>query len=100
MAKLRVMPSLAIIDGLKGKVDFYLWMGIPVARSWPRSPGSDRAPSVQAQWSAFSYASKSWLTVSDEIRQAYLDMATNTGLTGRDMFMRGYISGLYSYPTP
>jgi len=100
MAKLKVLPHQAIIDGLKGKIDFYIWMGIPVARSWPRSPGHDRAHAVEAQWSAFTYASQSWLTVSAEIRQAYLNMATNTGLTGRDMFMRGYISGLYTYPTP
>jgi len=100
MAKLTVMPQLAIIDGLKGKIDFYLWMGIPVARSWPRSPGHDRAPAVEAAWIPFSYAASHWKNLSLEIKQAYFDMAQNTGLTARDMFTRSYISGLYTYPTP
>lgn len=100
MAKLTRLPEQEIIDGLKGKVDFYLWMGIPVARSWPRSPGQDRALSVQSTWPAFTYAAQNWNTLSKEIRGAYISMSLNTGLTGRDMFMRSYLSGLYQYPTP
>ncbi|GAI98357.1 unnamed protein product, partial [marine sediment metagenome] len=58
MAKLKVLPHQAIIDGLKGKVDFYLHRGIPCARKWPKSPGHLRAPAVMAQWQTFTDAAQ------------------------------------------
>lgn len=110
MAKLKVLPALAIIDGFKGKVDYYInyqtsdpalrGEGIPCARMWPRSPGHRRAPAVEAQWAKFAYISGKWLTLSNEIQDAYREMASGTGLSGRDMFTRGYLSGLYRYPFP
>jgi len=110
MAKLKALPSLAIISGFRGKIDFYInhqtcdpelqGTGIPCARKWPRSPGHDRAPAVQAQWQAFSDASKLWATLSDDIQQAYIAMAEGTGLSGRDMFTRSYLTGLFRYDFP
>lgn len=96
MAKLTEIPSQAIIDGYKGKVDFYLWNGVPCARKWPRSPGHSRAPTVQATWPAFSYIASQWNTLSDDIRERYNSMASGTGLNGRDVFTRSYLTGLYN----
>ena len=93
MAKLTALPSQAIIDGLKGKLDFYYWMGIPVVRSWPRSPGKRRAPAVEAQWEAWTTASRIWNLLDDEIRQAYIQTSHGTNLTGRDLAMKAYLSG-------
>lgn len=110
MAKLKVLPHLAIIDGFKGVVDFYVnhqtcdpelkGPGIPCARKWPRSPGHLRAPAVEAQWPAFAYAAAEWNNLSQEIRDAYNEMASGTGLSGRDMFTRSYLTGLYRYEFP
>lgn len=50
-------------------------------------------------WSAFSEAAAYWSLVSPEIQDAYKKMASGTGLTGRDLFTRSYITGLYRYPT-
>ena len=107
MAKLKVLPHLDIIDGFKGKVDFYLnhqtcdpdlkGKGIPCARKWPRSPGHLRAPAVMARWSAFAYSSSEWNNLSPEIQSGYNEMASGTGLSGRDMFTRSYLTGLYRY---
>lgn len=107
MAKLKVLPELAIIDGFKGKVDFYLYHptcdpslkgpGIPVARKWPRSPGHLRAQAVMDQWSDFSYAASAWNLLSEEIQSAYRALAVGSGLSGRDLFSRSYLSGLYRY---
>ena len=94
------MPHEAIIDGFKGKVDYYFYMGIPCARSWPRSPGKRRAPSVEAQWPLFTYAAREWNNLSTAVQDAYRQLATNSGLSGRDMQVRAYISGLYRYPLP
>lgn len=100
MAILKVMPQQGIIDGFKGSVDFYFYMGLAVARAWPRSPGKVRSPSVEAQWPKFAYAAKEWLNLSSIVQDAYRKLATNSGLTGRDMQVRAYLTGLYRYPTP
>jgi len=98
MAKMIVMPNQAIIDGFKGKIDFYFWKGIPVARKWPRSPGGLRAPAVQAAWVDFVYSARAWKTLDPTIQRAYEVLATGSGLTGRDMFTRSYLTGLFRYP--
>lgn len=100
MAKLAIMPSQDIVAGFKGQVDFYLWKGIPCARSWPRSPGKQRAPAVMAQWPTFIYAAQEWKNLSPVVQSAYNSMAQAGGLNGRDLQVRGYLSGLYRYPLP
>ncbi|MBA7580413.1 hypothetical protein ES708_22304 [subsurface metagenome] len=100
MAKLAVLPEAAIISGFKGKLDFYLHDGVPCVRAWPRPPRRARAPAVQAQWPAFSYAAKEWSNLSPQVQEAYRQLATGSGLSGRDMQVRAYLSGLYRYPTP
>jgi len=99
MAKLTALPSLAIVSGYKGTIDFYLWMGMPVARKWPRSPGHKRAPAVEAQWPAFTTASRLWNLMDDQIRQSYIATASSTNLTGRDLAVKAYLSG-YLKKTP
>jgi len=109
MAKLTALPSMDVISGFRGVIDFYMYYpscptetgvkGTPCARRWPRSPGHLRSPEVMAQWSAFSEAAGYWSQLTPEIQDAYNKMASGTGLSGRDMFTRGYISGLYRYET-
>ena len=93
MAIIKRLPSLAIIAGFKGTLDFYVHDGQACVRSWPRSPGHTRAPAVMAQWAAFATGAKSWDQMPADIRRAYEEMATDTGLSARDMFMRSYLSG-------
>lgn len=100
MVVLTRIPSQAIVSGFKGKVDFYVYRGTPCARSWPRSPGRRRAAAVEAQWPRFAEAARLWTQISPAVRDAYEKMASNTALTGRDLFTRGYLKGLYTYPTP
>lgn len=87
------MPSLKIINGFKGTLDFYYYMGIPCVRKWPRSQGNSQTPASIAQWPVFRKAAEVWNLISPEVRQAYFDMAVGTNLTARDIFFRGYISG-------
>lgn len=100
MAKLLAMPQQAIIDGFKGTIDYYVNMGIPCARAWPKSPGKIRSEAVMAQWPAFTYASREWKNLSPAVQAAYEQLATNSGLSGRDMMVRAYLTGLYRYPLP
>lgn len=100
MAKLTALPEQAIISGFKGKLDFYVNNGVPCVRAWPRPPLQARTASVQAQWPAFSYASKEWSNLSLVVQNAYRHLASSSGLSGRDMQVRAYLTGLYRHPTP
>ena len=99
MAVIREMPSEAIISGFRGSLDYYYNMGLACVRKWPRSPGHLRTQAVMSTWGAFADASRLWSKLSPEVQRTYEEMATGTGLTGRDMFQRGYLKGLYAYPT-
>lgn len=100
MAILKHMVALKVIGGFRGVIDFYYHEGIPCARTWPRSPGKKRSPEVMAQWPVFTAATQLWSELSDEVRIAYEDMAKVTNLTDKDMFFRGYISGILRFYVP
>ena len=100
MAIIKEMVSRKIIDGFKGKVDFSYYMGVAVARKWPRSQGKSQTPASVAQWPMFTYASRSWMDLSPFVREAYFNIARDCGLHAKDWFMRGYITGIYKYPAP
>lgn len=93
MAKITTMPAEAIISGFKGTLDFYYNMGLACVRKWPRSPGHKRTPAVEAQWPTFTLAVQLWNSIPLDIRAAYEVMASGTGLSMRDMFIRLYLSG-------
>lgn len=109
MAKIGAMPATAIISGFKGCIDYYVnyqstdrevsGPGIPCVRMWPRSPGKKRSAAVEAQWPYFSYAASFWNSLTPEIQAAYNSMAQSSGLNGRDLAIRAYLSGLFTYPT-
>ena len=94
------MPSEGIISGFRGKIDYYLCRGQACARKWPRSPGSKRDPAVMAGWASFSYASQEWINLTQVVQDAYNEMAGASGLSGRDVQQRAYLSGLYRNPIP
>ena len=98
MSKLSNLPALSIISGFKGTIDYYVHRGIPCARSWPRPPSGPRSPAVQAQYPLFTQATQLWPTLSPEVQTLYYAMAEGTPYTGRDVFMRSYMSGLFQPP--
>lgn len=94
MAKIGKLPGMTVIKGFRGVLDYYVWKGIACVRRWPRSPGHRRAPAVEAQWSAFTEASKLWVTLSPEVQDAYNRMAVGTHMSGRDIQVKSYITNL------
>ncbi len=95
MAVLTHMPSRVIIDGFKGKVDFYLWKGIPVARKWPIWRPRDPTPDELANQTDFKLINQIASTLPAEIIEAYREMAVSTPFTWKDLLVRGYMRGLW-----
>lgn len=95
LAKLLKLPGQEVIDGFKGKVDYYIHDGVACARSWPRSPGHNRAPAVQDGWTSFAWAASNWNSLSPAVQEAYNRTAKGTHLTGRDLFTKNLITNAY-----
>jgi len=93
MAKITKMPGQAVINGFKGTLDYYVHDGVVCVRTWPRSPGPRRAPAVESQWAAFSWAASNWSWLSIEVKEAYNQLAVGTIMTGRDIFTKSFING-------
>lgn len=95
MAVIKKLPSLAVIGGFKGKLDYYVHDGVPCVRSWPRSPGKRRSPSVEAQWPAFAWAAANWNSLSPYVQEAYNQTAQEMTMSGRDLFVKSFISDYF-----
>jgi len=93
MARLTALPSIDIIRGFKGVLDFYLWRGLPCVRRWPRAP---TGPGTEAQIAArtlFGEVSAAYRTLAPLALEAYHDAAKDQPRTARDI----YISGAYGH---
>lgn len=95
MAKISKLPNLEIIDGFRGVIDFYIYLGIPCVRKWPKKAGPVRSPAVEATWPAFTYLAQQWQNVEQSVRDAYEEMASGTGLTAKDWYFRLYLTSDY-----
>ncbi len=92
VAKIKAFPSMAIVGGFKGTLDFYYNMGIACVRTWPKSPGKRRSPAVMAQWDTWRYITKAWSKLSPEMQAVYYASASGTNLSGRDLFQKNFIN--------
>lgn len=95
MAIITKLPGLKIIDGFKGVLDFYVYMGKVVVRTWPKKPSMPRSPASTATALVFGYAAHYWNALSPEIQQAYNDTASGSSLTGRDLFVKSFIKSYF-----
>lgn len=53
MAKLAHLPDNIVIAATKGVLDWYVYRGVPCARTWPRRPAMPRSPASTASAAAF-----------------------------------------------
>lgn len=89
------MPNQAIIDGFKGKIDYYLYMGIPCARKWPVWRPRKPHPLEKAGQDDFAAINKAAPFLPVEFIDAYKDMAVSTPFTWKDLLVRSYMRGLW-----
>ena len=94
MAVIKTMVGERVISGFRGSLDFYYYKGLACVRKWPKSPGHNRAPAVQAQWQPFLEAVALAKQLSPAMVQFYKDNAASTNMTWKDLFFRSYLSGL------
>ena len=56
MAVIARMPSVAIVNGFKGVLDYYVYRGIPCVRKWPRYKPRTPTPYEALQQAVFADA--------------------------------------------
>lgn len=71
MAKLDRMPDRPTIVAMRGKVDYYYWKGIPVARAWPKKGNQPNNAQQVRNRQAFATAAKVTGAVPAYIKAIY-----------------------------
>lgn len=93
MTKLDKLPDQEKIDQFKGKIDFYLWKGIPVARRWPKWEPRGSTPAEASNQAAFRYINQIFQSLPPVIKDAYRQMAAQTTRTNKDVAVSLYMMG-------
>ncbi|TEU08463.1 MAG: hypothetical protein E3J25_11965 [Anaerolineales bacterium] len=95
MARIDALPSIKIIRGLKGILDFYVWKGLPCVRAWPRyRPAKQTAASLAAAL-VFGAIVKSYGLLGDLPLEAYRNDALDQTRTARDIMVTGVYGNLH-----
>jgi len=100
MARLTALPSIDIIQGFKGVLDFYLWKGLPCVRKWPYTPPSKRTAGTKSAASLFGEILKSYRLTADTVLEAYQEMAKGAPRTPRDIYVSGTLGHLHERTPP
>ncbi len=95
MARLTALPSLEIIRGLKGIIDFYLWKGLPCARAWPRWRPARQSEASKAAALFFGAVVKSYSLLGDLPLAAYRQDAAGQPRSARDLMVTGAYGNLH-----
>lgn len=84
MAVLDALPSPEIIQAFKGSLDYYLWRGLVVCRTWPRSPSGPRSQAVQESGQVFADLVRGLSNAPLIVQQAGRELTKGSSLTWRD----------------
>lgn len=98
MAVLASLPSMAVIDGHRGRLDFYNCRGIHCVRRWPRWKLTERSEAVKKQTQAFTYANNLQKELPANVIETWKEMASQSNLTWKDWLLRAYLGGTLTAP--
>lgn len=84
MAVLGAPLDPVTVASLKGTLDYYLWRGVPVVRSWPRKPIQPRTPAVVNAYLEFGAIAKAITSIPLELQEEVKAYAKYTNWTWRD----------------
>lgn len=93
MASLTSLPSLEIIQGFKGTIDYFVTRGITCARRWPRYSKDRMSAPALAAAATFGLIIKAWALVCSEIKEELNLDAADQPRSARDI----YIQATYGY---
>ncbi len=94
MAKITRLPSKAIVDSFKGKIDFYMYKNTAVVRKWPKWTKRESHPDEKVNQDAFAYINKIAGSLPIYLQDQYRRMARGTRFTWKDLLVRAYMKGL------
>jgi len=80
------LPDSGTIVASRGRVDYYLWMGIPVARSWPRKSTQPRQAGEITSSQKFTAYTKMTGGLGSDISDRYKLLQVGLGVTWVDQF--------------
>ncbi|GAI36660.1 unnamed protein product, partial [marine sediment metagenome] len=87
MARLTALPSIDIIHGFQGVLDFYLWKGLPCVRRWPRMTKAQQSDATKAASAIFGAISQGYSLLGEGALQAFQEDAADQTRTARDIYM-------------
>ena len=90
MAKLLNLPSLQIIKGFRGKIDYYVHDGVPCARKWPTKGRVTQTPASLATAQVFAYIQHYTATLEPLLRIFATMAAADAPSTWRDITLVSY----------
>ena len=96
MAVLNAPLDPVTIASLKGTLDYYLWRGIPVVRSWPKRPTMPRSAPVTAAYEDFKLTSQLISVIPIELQNAAHFWTDKTAWTWKDLWTAATYGNLYA----
>lgn len=84
------------VASLKGTLDYYLWRGIPVVRSWPRSPQMPRTAAVTEAYTDFGLTAQLISGIPLPLQEAAREWTKGTTWTWRDIWTAALYGNLYA----
>lgn len=95
MPRLKNLPSLDIIRGFKGIIDFYVRDGRAYARKWPHYPKSHQAAASRETAAIFATVLKQYHLMGAEPLAAFVEIAKDQPRTPRDVYVSAAYGNLH-----
>jgi len=95
MASLESLPSLEIIQGYKGVIDYFVTRGIPCARRWPRYSKSRMSASSLQAAALFGQIVQAYALLPANVKQELSLEAADQPRSGRDIWVSGVLGHLH-----
>lgn len=100
MARLDALPSIDVIRGYKGVLDFYLWRGLPCVRAWPAYHHSHASQASKASAMLFGQIIKGFNLTGEIALGAFQEAAVGNPRTARDIYVSGVLGHLHQRTEP
>lgn len=95
MARIDGLPSLEVIEGFKGLIDFVSWRGIFYARKWPVTPRASLSEAHFERAKLFGEIVQAYSLLAGEVIAYYQEMAEGIPRTARDLHVAAVLGHLH-----